>query len=487
MATEEDKKFDAVLGGFLVNDLRVRAGHLQCPESDVLAAYHERSLLPEEMNSWKEHIAGCARCQAVVSELEATDSIPLQVSEKEEVLPAAAKPVTVAGIDRRAPPTMVPEKSRVTSISRPVRWPWLVPAGALAAGLLIWVAWQENRPAHRQAPAEIKTAKVEPPPAPVLSQPTPSSPSLDKSGGDQVATLYKDQAAISGIASERKMQAGKSLKQMESDSRARLVAPQLPVDRETGARQDAVRDSLAARLPEKKPAPDAKAGVVGAAAETVVVQSANTPAQDQPGQQNIQAPQNSQALQDRPNAQNAPGPYPQGQVEQTRKEKSELSPRLRRAASPPSPAPEPPPPAPSAAFGDTGAPKGLMAVAGASNLNLIVAPNRKIRWRAGPAGRVEFSSDGGASWSRQTSNVLVDLTAGAASSDEDCWIVGRAGTILLTTDAGLHWTIVHSPLQEDLGGVRAFDGLHAIIWNLGNTKAFKTSDGGAAWKPVAWQ
>src|SRR5437588_6611298 len=430
MATEEDKKFDAVLGGLLVNDLRVRAGHLQCPESDVLAAYHERSLLPEEMNSWKEHIAGCARCQAIVSELEATDSIPLQVSEKEEVLPAAAKPVTVAGVDRSALPTMVPEKSRVTSISRPVRWRWLVPAGALAAGL-IWVAWQENRPAHRQAPAEIKTAKVEPPPAPVLSQPTPSSPSLDKSGGDQVATLYKDQAAISGIASERKMQAGKSLKQMESDSRARLVAPQLAVDRETGARQDAVRDSLAARLPEKKPAPDAKAGVVGAAAETVVVQSANTPAQDQPGQQNIQAPQNSQALQDRPNAQNAPGPYPQGQVEQTRKEKSELSPRLRRAASPPSPAPEPPPPATSAAFGDTGAPQGLMAVAGASNLNLIVAPNRKIRWRAGPAGRVEFSSDGGASWSRQTSNVLVDLTAGAASSDEDSWIVGRAGTILL--------------------------------------------------------
>jgi len=40
MAAEEDKKFDAVLGGFLVNNLRVRAGHPHCPESDVLAAYH---------------------------------------------------------------------------------------------------------------------------------------------------------------------------------------------------------------------------------------------------------------------------------------------------------------------------------------------------------------------------------------------------------------------------------------------------------------
>ena len=79
MAAEEDKKFDAVLGGFLVNDLRVRAGHLHCPESDVLAAYHDRSLLPEEMNSWKEHIVGCVRCQAILSELAATDSIPLQL------------------------------------------------------------------------------------------------------------------------------------------------------------------------------------------------------------------------------------------------------------------------------------------------------------------------------------------------------------------------------------------------------------------------
>ena len=60
MAAEEDKKFDAVLGGFLANNLRERADRLYCPEPEVLAAYHERSLLPEEMNSWKEHIAGCA-------------------------------------------------------------------------------------------------------------------------------------------------------------------------------------------------------------------------------------------------------------------------------------------------------------------------------------------------------------------------------------------------------------------------------------------
>ena len=83
--------------------------------------------------------------------------------------------------------------------------------------------------------------------------------------------------------------------------------------------------------------------------------------------------------------------------------------------------------------------------------------------------------------------MLVDLTSGSAPSDKVCWIVGRAGTILLTVDAGWHWAILHSPLDEDLGGVRATDALHAIVWSFGNTKIFETMDGGTTWKPVPAQ
>jgi photosystem II stability/assembly factor-like uncharacterized protein len=79
----------------------------------------------------------------------------------------------------------------------------------------------------------------------------------------------------------------------------------------------------------------------------------------------------------------------------------------------------------------------------------------------------------------------VDLTAGSAPSEKVCWIVGRAGTILLTSDAGSHWAILHSPLDEDLGGVRATDARHATIWNLSNTKVFETADGGFSWNPAA--
>jgi photosystem II stability/assembly factor-like uncharacterized protein len=126
-------------------------------------------------------------------------------------------------------------------------------------------------------------------------------------------------------------------------------------------------------------------------------------------------------------------------------------------------------------------------MARASDLHLIDTPSKKTRWRAGHAGMIEFSSDGGASWSRQTSNVLADLTAGSAPSEKVCWIVGRAGTILLTTDAGSHWALLHSPLEEDLGQVRAADALHATIWNLDKTKVLETADGGVTWTPATSQ
>lgn len=469
MAAEEDKKFDAVLGGFLVNDLRVRAGHLHCPESDVLAAYHERSLLPEEMNSWKEHIVGCARCQAILSELEATDSIPLQAPQKEEVLAQAAQPVFVASQEQEAVATKVRRKSRIWSISSGVRWQWLAPAGALAAGLLVWVAWHEERPSQVKAPAEVKTARLEPSstPAPQAKQEVTASSSLDQT------LISKDEAANGRSASAAKLPPPEDLKQFEKfDSRARTAHAKPPADKETAGHREFGRDSaLAANRIENKPA-GATAGIAGAVSETVEVQAPTANAQMQNQNQLSQV-----------NAQNVGGPTPPNQAQgAAKKAKSESSTRayLSAPAAPPSP-----PPAPSAAFSDTGASRGL--IAGALNTQLIVSPNKRALWRAGHAGMIEFSSDGGASWARQNSNVLVDLTAGAAPSDKVCWIVGRAGTILMTTDAGSHWAILHSPLDEDLGGVRATDAFHATVWNSFNTKTLETGDGGITWKPASSQ
>lgn len=468
MAAEEDKKFDAVLGGFLVHDLRLRAGDLRCPESDTLAAYHERSLLPEEMNSWKQHVLGCARCQAILAELEATDTIPLQVSEKEQeaLIAAPAAPAAVAGHAGQAETAKVQEKSRITPISRGVRWQWLAPAGAIAAGLLVWVAWHENRKLN--APAEIKTARLEPPAAP--------APSVIRDGreavsADEVARVSKDQGAFSTAAAAKPASEARGLKQFEkSDSRSKvalakpttgenskaLESSMPPADKAAGARADTALDSLpAANRGQNQPAQDAKAGVAGGLSQTVEVQTLTANRQNQQAQQN------------QLNEQKVSGPNPSHHLE---KKKAESPPLTYRAA-----------PAPAAAFNEDAS----LRLAGGVIPHLIPAPGNKVLWRVGHAGMIEFSSDGGASWSRQTSNLLVDLTAGWAPSDKVCWIVGRAGTILLTTDGGAHWATLHSPLNEDVGGVRATDALHATVWNLANTKVFETSDGGATWKPAA--
>src|SRR5262245_30832529 len=48
-----------------------------CPNAEILAAYHERLLTPEQMLSFKQHIAGCSRCQEILATLEATDDLLL--------------------------------------------------------------------------------------------------------------------------------------------------------------------------------------------------------------------------------------------------------------------------------------------------------------------------------------------------------------------------------------------------------------------------
>lgn len=416
---------------------------------------------------------GCARCQTILSELEATESIPLQAAEKEGVLSARAAANVAGPALPKAAPMSFPEESRVTSIRHGVRWQWLAPAGALAAGLLLWVAWHKNRTLPVKPSAEVKMAKAEPP-STLASQATRQAPA----SLDQAPRASKDQLSIGGLASATKASPPEALKQFEKfDSPARTTPAKPLADKEARAREEARGDSTpAANRIQHQPARDAKAGVAGAVAETAEVQAQVTTAQVQ-NQQN----QLNQA-----NAQNVGVPVPPSQGQgAAKKAKSESHALAYGAAARSKPAPpQPPAPAPSAAFSDVSASARLI---GGRSFSLIATPSKKILWRVGSAGRIEESNDGGTSWSPQSSNVFVDLTAGSAPSDKVCWIVGRAGTILLTTDAGLHWATIGSPIDEDLGGVRATDALRATIWNLGSTKVFETADSGLTWKPVQAQ
>jgi hypothetical protein len=467
MASDErDRRFDKALSRHLrsaapsgeaaksAGDAAFERG--SCLDLETLAAYHERSLLAEEMNFCKEHIVGCAQCQSILAHLEASDAIPLHAELQETMRTAAAEKTPSAA------PAQVLIKTRASRFSSGVTWKWFAPAGAIAAGLLVWIALHENQPLTPHNTNEVKVAArqepVSPPSAtpPVVAQGSPSlsakNPSArGQSAVDEIASL--NERAKLGAADQR---LGKQ------EYQVRVSPPKAMADKESGARKDAARDSTADSL-----AADVQADLDAKSVPTTAQEKVELQTQEQSANTQMQN-QNQNQNQNAIIASRAPGHGLASHGENDKK--------LMKSA----------PPAPAAASGGVSAYNGAASMERVmiSNPRLISPPGSSVIWRAGRAGLLEFSSDSGASWSRQTSGVLVDLVTGMALSDRVCWIVGRVGAILLTTDGGAHWQLIHSPLSEDLGGVRASDALHATIWNARNTKSFETSDGGLTWKPV---
>jgi hypothetical protein len=422
-----------------------------CPDAETLAAYHQRSLLPKELNSWKSHLVGCARCQAILAHLESTDQIPLSHSH-------VATP-----IDASQPP-----KTRVPRPSFRPRWQWLAPAGAMAAGLLVWVALHENQPRF-QVSSEVKTAKVEPPsttppPASAPAGTPPPKPALTATE-DYGRTSRESASLDQKVAGEKKAAADEELSRQNKELSATLRKPSSQIAVPERGRAGALRDAAKASRNDKD-----QVAAVGGATQSVTVEAAKpesdalaaTDAQVQIQTQAANLPVQNQNISPAPS-----GPAQLGQATGAMKAK----------AAPAAPAPPPKEPAANMMRSST-----ALEVVAVTDPRLILAPGSSTRWRVGPAGLIQFSANGGASWSRQASGVLADLLTGSAPSDKVCWIVGRLGAILLTTDGGAHWKLLSSPMKDELGGVQASDALHARVWNSRNTKSFETSDGGVTWK-----
>jgi hypothetical protein len=267
------------------------------------------------------------------------------------------------------------------------------------------------------------------------------------------------------------------LKQLHVSTPSAKVAPapQSPAAlsrNEKELRKDALRDSAVALTKPAENQADLDAKYASA--------DKNAPVQQLAEQVQVQSQAANIQTQNQMTLQKVPGPAPLGQATSTKKTKSDSGAMYRAAAPPPAPSAAAQPSAGAAGFASSTA----LEVADIANPHLISAPGTSFVWRAGRAGLIEFSSDAGATWSRQISGVLTDLTTGASPSANVCWIVGRVGTVLLTVDGGAHWTRLHAPLNDDLGGIRAVDALHATIWNARNMKFFETADGGVTWKLV---
>jgi hypothetical protein len=149
------------------------------------------------------------------------------------------------------------------------------------------------------------------------------------------------------------------------------------------------------------------------------------------------------------------------------------------AAPPPAAAPAPPPaaaPSPAAPPPAAALARRLEAAASVE----LVSPNPQIRWRIGPGALVQYSADGGATWTMQQTGASTELTAGSAPTAEVCWLVGRGGLVLRTTDAGRQWQRVPFPETVDLTALTASTARNATVV-LADGRRFATENGGMTW------
>jgi hypothetical protein len=449
---DRERSFENVLAGHLRAGSSAGDPRSACSDAETLAAYHERSLAPEQMASLKTHVTDCERCQQVLAHLEATDEIPVAAPDMARQATAAAN-----------------SSVRVLHGRRPTLWRWVAPAGALAAALLVWVAVHENNSVRipPQAPRvdlkQAETAKNLPAASPPLTPPSLDAKE-ETAPSDSLGALHA--LPKSQTASATKPAPQSLLKQKDS-SDAR---------KKSWVADDSAQMADNSLNREVSPAPEealqSRADVVerieAAKADAAKIETENKAA-------------NARRDALSPGSRQQPPPAPS-----------------RSATAGPAPAvPSARIEAPSESAPVSGVVTQQQEIGGMSKFSqkakmrlansigevTFAAPGGLVSWRVGQAGVIEFSSDAGKTWTLQPSPVTTDLLGGSAPTGKVCWIVGSSGTILRTTDAGAHWQELPAPVQEDILTVVAADARRATV-SLTNG-SYQTTDGGATWNKLA--
>jgi hypothetical protein len=523
------------------------AAEATCPDAATLAAFHERMLSNEEMNAAKVHIAGCARCQEILTMLETNDELVADGAEQESVLELGEAVLIPAAADRReyspeSPKAVIAGKTtqvlkapREFSRGRRAVRKWLAPAGAIAAGLLIWMVEKEGT-LHKSAPVsniEMAQQRANPqerlnaeersyadritPAAPVPERGAESkrlddalkSESKLKRPADGFAARRVPAESTNGIAGEVSGSASGGVIGGAGGG-AKSDADSGKLRRES--RQDALNEPVQGKEAQQKPSANI-AGNIARQGDLPVVTAAP------PAVANAEGLRDKKAGNSAKDAEGTPDENARASGKNILK-KQKLEPGVAAASAPTvqpvAPHAQSNAPASEAAkttattSGDDEKKKqsneraevfttaqaevtskyerssSSLQNAKVADARTIVAPDGTALWRLRGAGKIERSTDRGRNWEAQNTPVTAELLAGSAPSDAVCWVVGRAGTILRTTDGGGHWSKLVSPVGGDIGGIRAVDALHATIFGTtgGKRVGFATNDGGVTWTPV---
>lgn len=113
-------------------------------------------------------------------------------------------------------------------------------------------------------------------------------------------------------------------------------------------------------------------------------------------------------------------------------------------------------------------------------LNDICFVDAQTGWIVGEEGNVFHTSDGGATWKKQTSGVGDDLFSVYFKDSREGWITGLNGLLLHTVDSGTTWTKQECPGAESLFGIVVSGDRGYAVGNAASMIA--TSDGGKSWQ-----
>lgn len=442
---DDDKAMDGLLRRSLA---RGQGAGDPCPEPDILAAYFERALDADEMASHELHFSRCARCRehlALMLRGETVVEIPVG---QELAVAAAATPQTMS-----ASTATSAADSRNRAGIRVLDWRWLAPVAAAIVVVVFVYLRDTSRMASLRAPsAEVAMSRHADVPQPGVAdtqsgaQPPKPLPAASSAEQIQLPKMTESGAAKPAPKSDKK----------ESDLPSSARA-QYELRNDLRKRAEA----NAATATERTASPEMDASSTGATmsqdlAETVE-QPVAVPAPPLPSQAKAGAIAGAAGV-GGPVAQNGTATSTTNTMmgKKTKSSKTAGAPAADKLA----------------------VSSQLMEAKSAATV--IQTPDAGVQYRIAGGGAVERSQDGGATWQGQVLNSDARILAGAAPSENVCWLVGRAGTILLTTD-GIKWNNISPPTGSDLVGIVATDGSTATV-TTADGRRYSTVDGGTTWK-----
>lgn len=117
---------------------------------------------------------------------------------------------------------------------------------------------------------------------------------------------------------------------------------------------------------------------------------------------------------------------------------------------------------------------------GSVTLNSVSCANASTCWSVGTIGTILKTSDGGNTWTKQTSGTSRTLTCVFFTDASNGWVAGDSGTVLRTTDGGSNWYKQSSGTSAHLNLVQFVDANTGWIVGYGGT-IIKTTNGGDNW------